>query len=72
MFDPLVFAVAKAVVGWAVWYRGVVGGEGLGTVEGAVGREVLVVVGSAVVGGVGVEFGGVEWVALLSGRLYES
>ena len=48
--DPLTFALAKGILGWIVWYRGWVQSESLKTVENAVGKEVLVLVNSAVVG----------------------
>ncbi|KAF8457626.1 hypothetical protein BDZ91DRAFT_767235 [Kalaharituber pfeilii] len=51
--DPLTFALAKGLLGWAVWYRKVWQTEALGTVETAVGKEVLVLVGSGVVGVMG-------------------
>lgn len=51
--DPLTFALAKGILGWILFYRRTVSTEGLKTVEEAVGREVLVLVGSMVVGLVG-------------------
>lgn len=51
--DPLIFALAKGLLGWILFYRRTVKSEALKVVEDAVGREVLVLVGSMVVGLVG-------------------
>lgn len=52
--DPVVYAVAKAVVAWAVWVRGIgVTSSGMLTVENAVGKDFLVGVGAGIIGVVG-------------------
>lgn len=51
--DPLTFALAKGLLGWTLFYQRTVNSEGLKVVEEAVGKEVLVLVGSIVVGLVG-------------------
>lgn len=51
--DPLTFALAKGLLGWILFYRRTINSEGLKVVEEAVGKEVLVLVGSIVVGLVG-------------------
>jgi len=51
--DPLTFALAKGLLGWILFYRRTVDSEGLKVVEGAVGKEVLVLVGTIVIGLVG-------------------
>ena len=60
--DPVVFALAKGLVGWTVWYRRIAGERGkLAVVEGAIGKEVMVIVGSAVLGLISL------WEAVLGG-----
>lgn len=51
--DPLTFALAKGILGWILFYKRTFSTEGLGVVEEAIGREVLVLMGSMVVGLVG-------------------
>src|SRR5690606_37296336 len=52
--DPVVYAVAKAVVAWAVWVRGIgVTNSGMLTVEKAIGKDFLVGVAAGIIGVVG-------------------